>query len=284
VCSPVNEIDDCWGSVIVSYCFGKLIPEAGDSSVTQRKGNVRRWKPLSLRHEGVWGSGCIYPHFLDLGTNRRRVVSFTPQSLYPRGKSPRYPLDRRLDGPQSQSERRGEGKILDPTGTRIRPLGRPAHSQSLYRLRYPIVFPREICVPMLGVFTWINLYVEFTLSKQISYIKTNWCELYEARIYSRHVSLPSLLQNMRPFVTVLVISLWRSKWSRKWALTRSRACNSKINTLPGFCLLWFVRRATWEKQCGTEGHPATKNLKIPIFKWKCCTAFFIWRGRIRRQS
>jgi hypothetical protein len=34
------------------------------------------------------------------------------------GESPRYPLDRRLSGPQSRSGRRGEEKILDPTGTR----------------------------------------------------------------------------------------------------------------------------------------------------------------------
>jgi hypothetical protein len=38
--------------------------------------------------------------------------------LYPRGKRPRYPLDRRLGGPQSQSGPRGEEKILDSTGTR----------------------------------------------------------------------------------------------------------------------------------------------------------------------
>jgi hypothetical protein len=31
---------------------------------------------------------------------------------------PRYPLDRRLGGPQSRSGRPGEQKILDPTGTR----------------------------------------------------------------------------------------------------------------------------------------------------------------------
>jgi hypothetical protein len=45
------------------------------------------------------------------------VVSFTPLPLYSRGKSPRYPLDRRLGAPQSRSEERGEEKILDPTGT-----------------------------------------------------------------------------------------------------------------------------------------------------------------------
>jgi hypothetical protein len=36
----------------------------------------------------------------------------------PPGKSLRYPLDRRLSGPQSRSGRRGEEKILPPIGTR----------------------------------------------------------------------------------------------------------------------------------------------------------------------
>jgi hypothetical protein len=73
---------------------------------------------LALRHEGVWGSGCIDPYFLDLRISWRWVVSFTTWPLYSRGKNPRYSLDRRLGGPQSQSGRRGEEKILDPTGTR----------------------------------------------------------------------------------------------------------------------------------------------------------------------
>jgi len=36
------------------------------------------------------------------------VVSFTPRPLYPQGKSPWYPLDRRLGGPQSCSGHGGE--------------------------------------------------------------------------------------------------------------------------------------------------------------------------------
>jgi hypothetical protein len=40
-----------------------------------------------------------------------------PTALPPE-KDPRYPLDRRLGGPQSLSGRRGEDKILDPTETR----------------------------------------------------------------------------------------------------------------------------------------------------------------------
>jgi hypothetical protein len=55
------------------------------------------------------------------------MIGFTPQPLYPR-----YPLDRRLCGPQSQS---GRGKkILYPTVIRIPT--RRSSSQSLYRLRY----------------------------------------------------------------------------------------------------------------------------------------------------
>jgi hypothetical protein len=49
---------------------------------------------------------------------------------------PRYPLDRRLGGPQSRSGRRGEGKILDPTGTRT-PTLRSSSPQ-------PVAIPTEL--------------------------------------------------------------------------------------------------------------------------------------------
>jgi hypothetical protein len=42
------------------------------------------------------------------------VVRFTPQPLYYRGKNTRYPLERRLVGPQSRSERCGEYKNSQP--------------------------------------------------------------------------------------------------------------------------------------------------------------------------
>jgi hypothetical protein len=42
----------------------------------------------ALRHEGVWVSGCIDPHFLDLCTSWRWVVSFTPWPLYLRERAP----------------------------------------------------------------------------------------------------------------------------------------------------------------------------------------------------
>jgi hypothetical protein len=60
------------------------------------------------------------------------------RAALPPGKSPRYPFYRRLGGPQSRSGRYGEVKIFYPTETRTAaPPGRPARSQSLYRLSYP---------------------------------------------------------------------------------------------------------------------------------------------------
>jgi hypothetical protein len=41
-----------------------------------------------LRHEGVRGSGCIDPRFLDLGVSWRGVVSFTLRPLSPSWKKP----------------------------------------------------------------------------------------------------------------------------------------------------------------------------------------------------
>jgi hypothetical protein len=71
-----------------------------------------------LGHEDVWGSGCIDPHFLDLGTSWSRQLH-APAALLP------YSLGRRLHGPQSRSGRHGEVKIIGPTGTRT-----PSHWSS----------------------------------------------------------------------------------------------------------------------------------------------------------
>jgi hypothetical protein len=87
----------------------------------------------ALCHEGIWGSGYIDPHFLNLSTSWKWVVSFP---LYLLGKGLWYPLDRRLGGPQSQSGWHGEEKILDPTRAQTLTPGHPACSLSLY-WRYP---------------------------------------------------------------------------------------------------------------------------------------------------
>jgi hypothetical protein len=52
--------------------------------------------------------------FFNLGSRWMWLVSFTPRPLYPQGKSPWYPLDRRPGGPQSRSGRGGEEKNSQP--------------------------------------------------------------------------------------------------------------------------------------------------------------------------
>jgi hypothetical protein len=64
--------------------------------------------------KAYWETGGIAPHILELGTRWRWVVNFTPRPLYLQGKSPWYPLDRRLGGPQSRSGRGGEAKNSQP--------------------------------------------------------------------------------------------------------------------------------------------------------------------------
>jgi hypothetical protein len=98
-------------------------------------------------------SRCIDPRFLYRVTSWRWVVSFTPQPLYPRGKSPCYPLYGRLDGPQSWSWRHGEVRILNRTGTRTPIPQSFCSSQSLYWLSYRGCHPRTISLASGAVYS-----------------------------------------------------------------------------------------------------------------------------------
>jgi hypothetical protein len=64
---------------------------------------------------------------LDLGTRWRWMVSITPRQLYLQRNNPRYPLYRRLRGPQNRSKCNGEQKnILPLRAIEFLPLCRPA--------------------------------------------------------------------------------------------------------------------------------------------------------------
>jgi hypothetical protein len=78
---------------------------------------------------GKWRYGST---ILDLCARRMWVVSFTPPPFNFRGKSPLYPLDRRLGGPESRSVPCGAQNNLFPL-LGIEPL---PSSQTLYRLRW----------------------------------------------------------------------------------------------------------------------------------------------------
>jgi hypothetical protein len=103
--NPTRSLDSCMSLFCVVLCVGS--------------GFATGWSPRPRSPTDVGGNRRIDPRFLNLGTSWRWVVSFMLRLLYPRRKGLRYPLDRRLGGPQSRSGQRGEVKILDPTGTRI---------------------------------------------------------------------------------------------------------------------------------------------------------------------
>jgi hypothetical protein len=132
-------------------------------SVCDKSCKVKCLTNQALCHEDVWGSVCIDPHFLDLGTSWRWVVSFTLRSLCARRKGPWYPLDRRLGGPQSRSGRCGEEKILYP----VIPieLSWLTISHVLYQfiecfnhviLHSIYVLLSDICTSVLWLLYWLN--------------------------------------------------------------------------------------------------------------------------------
>ena len=81
-----------------------------------------------------------------------------PGRTLPPGKT-RYPLYRRLGGPQGRS---GRAEILAPTG--IRSPDRPARSQSLYRLSYPAHTP------------WSKLHSYGDPKREATFLKLIWPE------------------------------------------------------------------------------------------------------------
>jgi hypothetical protein len=112
---------------LATLCTSSVSGRVGSQS-NRVKGKVVPVLNYAMKASGV--CVCIDQRIIDLGTSWRWVVSFTPQPLYPRGRNCRYPLDRRLGGPQNRSRRRGEEKNLVPTGTRA-PTPRPSSPQPL---------------------------------------------------------------------------------------------------------------------------------------------------------
>jgi hypothetical protein len=86
------------------------------------KVKVKLFMYLTTHHakKTYWGSGGIARRILYLGTRWKWVVIFAPRQLYPQEKSPWYPLDRRLGGPQRRSGCGGEEENSQPP-SRIEP-------------------------------------------------------------------------------------------------------------------------------------------------------------------
>jgi hypothetical protein len=113
------------------------------------------------------------------------VVNATPRPFYPPGKT-RYPLYRRLGGPQGRSGQ--VQKILPHTGFRSQ--DRPARSESLYRLSYPgpVHFHEYIYIHI-----YLNLYIKFKFHQNLTKITGT---LHEDR-YTFLITSHSVLLTMR---------------------------------------------------------------------------------------
>jgi hypothetical protein len=82
-----------------------------------------------------------------------------PLPLYPWEKIPQYPLDRRLSGPQSQSEQYGEVKIPYPTRTQTPTRGLPAHITSRctdYEGKIGLTLLEFFAVLTVSSVNWLN--------------------------------------------------------------------------------------------------------------------------------
>jgi hypothetical protein len=89
------------------------------------------------RHEGVWGSGCIDPHFLDFCISWRWMVNFSPSCFTAAERAPGTHWIGGWVDPRAGLDNMEKWKFLPPPGLELRPLGRAARSQPRYRLRYP---------------------------------------------------------------------------------------------------------------------------------------------------
>jgi hypothetical protein len=91
--------------------------------------------------------------------------SFTPRPLYPQGKSPWYPLDRRLGGSQGRSGRGSEEKNSQPLPGREHP-DHPARSPAIYRwaILASFMFPFHplcVCVFFFSLLPFICFLIYF---------------------------------------------------------------------------------------------------------------------------
>jgi hypothetical protein len=76
----------------------------------------------------AYGSGCIDPHFLDLGTSWRWVVNFTPRPPYPRERAPDTHWIGRWVDLRAGLDDLENRKFLTLPGLELQLLGRPARS------------------------------------------------------------------------------------------------------------------------------------------------------------
>jgi hypothetical protein len=132
------------------------------------------------------------------------VVNFMPRPLYPQGKSPRYPLDRRLGGPHNRSGRCAEEKNSQPPpGIELRLLKkRFVHTVFLTvsRHAWPLSLPTELS-------QWFIVFIHLSLltSLLISFLLSLFLYLFICFFFSHPFLLVSSFLSSYSFSLSLVI-------------------------------------------------------------------------------
>jgi hypothetical protein len=117
--------------------------------------------------KAYWGSGCIDPHFHDLGTSWKWVVSFIPRPLYPRERAPSTHCIGGWVDPRGGLDDTEKWKFLTLPGLELRPLGRPSDFKlwNYILLINVIICSRKIisrCT--VPVTPWRNFFSSFAFS------------------------------------------------------------------------------------------------------------------------
>jgi hypothetical protein len=112
---------------------------------------------LSALHEGMWEAGGVTPCILNLGARKRWIIIFACWPLYPRGRSPCYPLNTHFAGFQSLSGRCREDserkrKVSRPCSRPVRRLASricklPVSTSSPVSLTFHFTY--SSCLPVL---------------------------------------------------------------------------------------------------------------------------------------
>jgi hypothetical protein len=99
---------------LVVACFWSLVRSTRRHWRLERYGEGKVVLMLSTMPWRRMGNGCIHPRIIDLRTSWGLSGQLHAPPLYPRGKSPQWPLDRKLGEPHNRSGRREEEKNLVP--------------------------------------------------------------------------------------------------------------------------------------------------------------------------
>jgi hypothetical protein len=118
---------------------------------------------------------------LNLSTRWRWVVRFTSQLLYPKGRSPQYPLDKEWVGLRASLETEKKKALGPLLGIKPQFHGSPAHTPSLNWLNYPRHMSlKNTLLTNLEIMLeyWFINYLCTEKMKRLHFCFTSWMSMY----------------------------------------------------------------------------------------------------------